>query len=334
MPIVFVHGVASRLEGGHDKVWGNIGTNLKNHVAPEIASNNVEVSIEEAYWGGDGVPSIKLSIPDNERVKKIFEIKKSWILRKIEAREFDKLFSSEGWRRLIDVVGYFFTRLIDSHRGPLNANVTLFLGDIFTYLDKRGTPEEPGEITKTLLYALSKAHKHQQQKNNQEKLIVISHSMGGQLVYDVVSYFLPQMSNLPENTQFTTKEGESFTIKDIKDIRIDFWCAAASQVGLFEEMKLFPANSKKPASPKIAFPDDKYLNIWWNLWDDNDYLSFTAEPFFEEVFDDLYDSGKPASKAHTAHFEQEDFYNELASVLKEVKEEKWNRPKFLKKVKG
>ncbi|MCC5667803.1 hypothetical protein LC653_28975 [Nostoc sp. CHAB 5784] len=333
MPIVFVHGVASRLEGGHDKVWATIKEKLKERVAPEIASIHDQVWIEEAYWGDDGVPSIKLSIPDNKQVEKIFEIKKSWILRKIIAREFDEDFLPDTFGRLKDVVGYFLTRVVDSRRESLNAQATLFLGDIFTYLDKRGTPEEPGEITKNLLNALSKAHKNQQEGNNQQKLIVISHSMGGQLVYDVVSYFLPKMSEMPENTEFKTSTGERFTIKDIKDIHIDFWCAAASQVGLFQEMKLFRANSNNPAKTKIPFPD-KYLNIWWNLWDDNDYLSFTAEPFFEEVFDDLYDSGKSVSKAHTAHFEQTDFYKDLVFVLKQVKKEKWNRKNFLKKIKG
>jgi hypothetical protein len=334
MPIVFVHGVASRREVGHDEVWKNIREKLEKHVAPAIAGNRAdEVSIEEAYWGDDGVPNIQLSISDNKRVKEIFEIKKSWILRKIIAREiFDEDFLPTVLTRLQDVVGYFFTRAIDQRRESVNADVTLFLGDVFTYLDKRGTPEDPGEITKTLLNALSKAHKNQQQGNNQEKLIVISHSMGGQLVYDVVTYFLPKMSNLPENTEFKTKNGESFTIKDIKDIRIDFWCAAASQVGLFEEMKLFRANSDNSPGTLIPFPD-KYLNIWWNLWDDNDYLSFIAEPFFEEVFDDLYDSGKSFAKAHTAHFEQTDFYKDLVFVIEEAGKAKWDRIKFLEKVK-
>lgn len=328
MPIVFVHGVATRREGDHDEVWKIIEQQLKKRVAAKIASVPEKIWIEEAYWGDDGVPSIKLSVPDNKRVKKIFESKKSWIFRKIIAREFHENFLSDTWERLKDLAGYFLTRIIDSRRESLNAQVTLFLGDIFTYLDKRGTPEDPGEITKNLLNALSKAHKNQQKGNNQEKLIVISHSMGGQLVYDVVSYFLPKMSEMPENTEFQTSRGERFTIKDIKDIRIDFWCAAASQVGLFQEMKLFRANSDTP----IPFPD-KHLNFWWNLWDDNDYLSFTAEPFFEDVFDDLYDSGKSFGKAHTAHFEQADFYKDLAFVLKRLNEENWDRKKFLNKIK-
>ena len=32
---------------------------------------------------------------------------------------------------------------------------------------------------------------------------------------------------------------------EFKDIKIDFWCSTASQVGFFEELKLFLASDKK-----------------------------------------------------------------------------------------
>jgi len=225
--------------------------------------------------------------------------------------------------------------------------VTLFLGDIFFYLAKRGTADNPGKISDQLLNSLKKAHKNKIEKG--EKLIVFSHSMGGQLVYDMVSYFLPQMSQLPQYAKHS-----------YKDIYIDFWCAAASQVGLFKEMKVFkqdddgqPASSNQEfleldlgvevlereaargdterSTEKVEFPSD-HLNIWWNLWDDSDYLSFTAEPSIKEVFDDLYDSGKSPVRSHINHFDDPDFYKEFALLIREAQEVEWERQMFLDKV--
>jgi len=190
-----------------------------------------------------------------------------------------------------------------------------------------------------LLEKLIEAHKIKVETG--EPLIVFSHSMGGQLVYDMVSYYLPKMSQVPGH------EG-------LKDISIDFWCAAASQVGLFKEMEVFKqdddgssATSKQefleldlgvrawkgkiePIVP-IDFPSE-HLNIWWNLWDDSDYLSFTVEPFVKEVFDDLYDSGKSPTLSHTSHFDDPDFYKEFALLIQEAKNLNWDRQKFLQEV--
>ncbi|MEM8861445.1 MAG: hypothetical protein AAGD96_24240, partial [Chloroflexota bacterium] len=105
--------------------------------------------------------------------------------------------------------------------------------------------------------------------------------------------------------------------------------AAASQVGLFKEMKVFKedVNSSQISIP-VPFPS-KHLGIWWNLWDCNDFLSFTVEPFVEEVFDDMYDSGNPATTAHTAHFNDPDFYQELALYISKAKDSQWNRKQFI-----
>lgn len=322
MPIVFVHGVASRLEGGHAQVWQTIKKNLRENIAPKISKDSQNVLIEEAYWGDFGVPEAKHSLPDDERIKKLYQTQKSWIVRRIRSGDIQKDFLPEALKRLVDLGGHFFTRLIEPARKPLNKQVTLFLGDVFTYLAMRGTPENPGDITKQLLGTLKRAHDNKTEKEEYEPLVVISHSMGGQLVYDAVTYYLPEMSKIPEYESY-------------KDIRIDFWCATASQVGLFKEMKLFQADITNPfqSAEKPLFPD-KHLNLWWNLWDANDYLSFTTGSLFDEVIDDLYDSGRSFFKAHTSHFEQPDFYKQLALMLKEAKKAEWKREQFIKNFKS
>jgi hypothetical protein len=356
MPIIFVHGVASRTYKNHEKTWEEIEKNLKKYVAPVLLtpSDADSINILDAFWGELSVPlkqGERLSMPDDKRVLNLIKQKRSWIERKIE--EFRKLPNSEkakflqklvpeARKKLIDLPGYLLGRLADPLRKPLNEGVTLFIGDVFFYLAKRGTAEKPGEITKQLLNKLIEAHKIK--KKTGEPLIVFSHSMGGQLVYDMVSYYLPKMSQMPEYEEY-------------KDICIDFWCAAASQVGLFKEMQVFKEDDdgsstenkqefleldlgrrfwddrdyyEKPIN-KVNFPS-KHLKIWWNLWDDSDYLSFTVEPFVKEVFDDLYDSGKSPAHSHTSHFDDPDFYRELALLIQEAKDVGWDRPMFLEKV--
>jgi hypothetical protein len=355
MPIIFVHGVSSRKYNNHEKTWKEIEENLKEHVAPALfqLGGTETTSIKNVFWGELSVPlykGMRKSIPDEARVIKLIEQKRSWIARKIEQLKHtpnpDKIdfllgLIPESRKKLIDLPGYLFGRLVDPLRKPLNEDVTLFLGDVFFYLARRGTAENPGEITKQLLKNLIDAHDFKMRTG--EPLIVLSHSMGGQLVYDMVSYYLPEMSKIPGNEK-------------LKDICIDFWGAAASQVGLFKEMKVFKqdddgssSQSKqefleldlgvgawedeiKPIKP-IDFPS-KHLKIWWNLWDDSDYLSFTVDPFVKEVFDDLYDSGKSPALSHTSHFDDPDFYKEFALLIKEAKDVNWDRSLFLKEVLG
>jgi hypothetical protein len=350
MPIIFVHGVSSRKYNNHEETWEEIERNLRQYVAPSLVnSNETELTwIEESFWGELSAPlkkGMRVSIPDDARVMRLIKQKRSWIARKIE--QFKHVPDSnrgyylrelipEAGKKLIDLPGYLFGRIVDPLRKPLNENVTLFLGDIFFYLARRGTAENPGEITKQLLDKLKEAHKKKLETG--EPLIVFSHSMGGQLVYDMVSYYLPKMSQVPGQDE-------------LKDISIDFWCAAASQVGLFKEMKVFKQDDDGSSATshqkfleldlgvgawedKIESTDfpSNHLKIWWNLWDDSDYLSFTVEPFVKEVFDDLYDSGKSPALSHTNHFDDPDFYKEFALLIQEAKNVNWDRQKFLQEV--
>ncbi|AFZ07067.1 hypothetical protein Osc7112_2653 [Oscillatoria nigro-viridis PCC 7112] len=361
MPIIFVHGVSSRMDTKYEKAWEKTRANLRKYIAPVISASGDpdDVLIDNAFWGDLSVQLRQgrtSSLPDDKRVQAILKRKKGWIDRKIV--EFQKIPDSDKAEYLLDLIpevgkklhdlpGYFFGRFVDPLRKPLNESVTLFLGDVFFYLAKRGTADHPGKISYQLLNTLEKAHKDKIAKG--EKLIVFSHSMGGQIVYDIVSYFLPQMSQLP---QYTTHK--------YKDIYIDFWCAAASQVGLFKEMKVFKqdddgqsASSNQEfleldlgvevleleatkvgaehSSEKVEFPSD-HLNILWNLWDDSDYLSFTAEPLIKEVLDDLYDSGKSPVSSHTNHFDDPEFYKEFALLIREAQEVEWCRQMFLDKL--
>jgi hypothetical protein len=114
----------------------------------------------------------------------------------------------EALSRSADASGALATRVLAEVRRPLNAFVTLFSGDVINYIGTRGTPEAPGEIPRRVLGKLAEARATPEAQVG-EPLVVLSHSMGGQIVYDLVTYFLPKMP---------AYDG----------LRIDFWCATAS----------------------------------------------------------------------------------------------------------
>jgi hypothetical protein len=130
--------------------------------------------------------------------------------------------------------------------------------------------------------------------------------MGGQIVYDSVTDFLP---NGPD-----------------KNLRVDYWCATASQVGLFEELKLFRASSSSYlAGTPVPFPDRRYLGGWWNVWDHNDFLSFTVKGIVSGVDDESFDSGKGLTSAHSGYLVRPSFYRRLADKLARARNGGWGR---------
>ena len=212
---------------------------------------------------------------------------------------------SETLHRGKHVTGFTVTRVAAEFRRYFNDMLLLFLGDVFTYLTYRGTPANPGPIPQRMLKQLEYALNHKTHPD--EPLIVLTHSMGGQIVYDLVTQFLPQH----QPAKF-----------------IDFWCATASQVGLFEEMALFlhnvaPTSGTNPflapvntgsAGTAVGFPP--HVGHWWNVWDHNDFLSFTANGIIEGVDDGPFNSWVSARLAHSAYLTQREFWLTFQAKLK------------------
>jgi hypothetical protein len=204
--------------------------------------------------------------------------------------------------------GFVLSRTIVELRGPINDFVTTFLGDVFVYL-RQESGDAPGPITAKLMAELELAAEEQRARGG-EPIVVLSHSMGGQIVYNAITYYLPQPA--------------------YAGIRVDFWCAAASQVGLFEELKLFHCSSKTmgidQTTREVPFPDRKHLGMWWNVWDYNDFLSYTARTIFNGLIDETYNGGASLLSAHGAYLKRPSFYRRFAERLRDAKAQNWRRP--------
>ena len=182
------------------------------------------------------------------------------------------------------LIGYpiaMFQKLLRRQFTPLVAQL---MGDVMTYLGHRGERETPSAILQEVRAALKPVP--------DEPLIVLTHSMGGNIFYDLISYYSPETS-------------------------VDAWVSVAGQVGLFEELKLFKASDPAVRFPnRVAKPSN--LGCWLNVYDPVDALGFAAAPIFDGVEDMPYQAGLGLA-AHEIHsyFAAPRFYEALAPKLAE-----------------
>ena len=165
-----------------------------------------------------------------------------------------------------------------------------FLGDVFQYLDKRGDKGAPGPIIKKVLGEFMSAR--DARTSDDPKLIVLGHSLGGVISYDILTYFDPS-------------------------IQVDVLITVGSQVALFEEMALYRASRPdflpNPASDRVPRPAN--VRQWLNVLDPNDVFSFRAEGVFEGVKDFQYETGYGPMSAHSGYFRRPSFYERLGERL-------------------
>lgn len=204
----------------------------------------------------------------------------------------------EAMSRAVSIPGVAASAVAGEFRKGLNEFVSIFLGDVFAYLNERFDRDKasPGEIQRRFLDKLDEAQRSRAQRGD-EPIVVLSHSMGGQIVYDAITYFVPRDRRFDK-------------------LRIDLWCATASQVGFFEEQKLFIESKDvyKPGNP-VPFPSG-HLTAWWNVWDYNDFISFTAKDIVAGVDDGPYNSGMSLIGAHSGYLQRPSFYRKLADKVR------------------
>jgi len=139
-------------------------------------------------------------------------------------------------------------------RGLMAHQMPLLVGDVTAYLARRA----PGPIVRAVLSDLEKA------AAAAGPLVVVAHSMGGTIVHDILTYFRP-------------------------DLEVHALITIGSQVGLFEELKLFAASrSDIPGAGGHRVPMPNGVERWINVVDPADPLAFQTEAVFDGPSDYSY----------------------------------------------
>jgi peptidyl-tRNA hydrolase len=186
-------------------------------------------------------------------------------------------------------------------RNELTPQIAIFIGDVFIYL-KEQSPRD--QIRAAVIDAIEAAALAA--KASGEKLILCGHSMGGVILYDLLSdqaviKDLTKRLRLPAGSQF----------------QADLFISVGSQVALFEELKLYTLRdmSKSKATGKKS-PRPIGAKLWWNVYNRLDVLSFLAEPVFEDVEDFEASTTAGVKDAHGAYFTNMVFYQRLNTRMK------------------
>jgi hypothetical protein len=195
---------------------------------------------------------------------------------------------SEGLIRVRGAAGRLIGRgATNLLRSKLHENAALFLGDVMTYVNERGeTAADAGPIATKVIADIDAAVSDAPDT----PLMIVAHSMGGNIAYDVLSHFRP-------------------------DLECDLFLTVGSQVGLFEELCLL-AKAKQEHCPDLAkVPALPNVKRWINVFDYNDVLGFAGKKIFDGIEDFSYSTGKGVVKAHSSYFLTPSFYRRLAGRL-------------------
>lgn len=171
-------------------------------------------------------------------------------------------------------------------RPAVNEKITYFVGDVFCYLRSREKNGKDCPIVKTIGDAIQNASSL---RSPADPLIIIGHSMGGNISYDLLTNFM-------------------------SDVKCDLFLTVGSQVALFEELKLFTKSD-----PAIKFPKQigRPANVtrWINVFDLADVFSYQGKAVFGGIEDYEYSSGETVLTAHGAYLLQPNFYKRLKARI-------------------
>ncbi|MDW9547915.1 hypothetical protein [Sinorhizobium meliloti] len=168
----------------------------------------------------------------------------------------------------------------------LNPSVARFLGDVFLYLKE-------GKIREEIRTTVGDAIRTAWENRNGGKVIVIGHSLGGVILYDMLSDL--KSADLPE------------------DLKVDALITVGSQPGLFQELGLFASTASLPAKTAARGPDA--ASLWFNVFDPIDVFGFSAKPMFARAEDYSFNTITGLASAHSAYFTRPQFYARLRRRL-------------------
>ena len=136
-------------------------------------------------------------------------------------------------------------------------------------------------------------------RSSTDPLIVIGHSLGGVVLYDLLS----DPATLANIAQRLGSE-----------LIVDTWVTVGAQPALFADMGLY-ANVSKAANGR--FPRPVPVRRWLNVYDYTDVLSFSCKPLFNDVTDYEFDNVTGLFSAHSTYFQRPSFYSRLRNRLKQ-----------------
>lgn len=180
--------------------------------------------------------------------------------------------------------GAVINPIVKKARPGAHKRVSLFLGDVFAYLNNR---DAHAPIVKEVAGALDKADKAR--RSALDPLIIVAHSMGGIIAYDILTRLRAELV-------------------------CDVFVTVGSQVGVFAELGLFPTipidRKVSPADrPRVTRP--KNIRRWINVFDPADVLGYSAARIFTGVEDYAFSSQVTSLTAHSMYFERPHFYERL-----------------------
>lgn len=178
-------------------------------------------------------------------------------------------------------------------RRKVHMGAALFIGDIFQYLTNRGQKDEPGPIVQKILHDFREARALV--SVDDPKLVIVGHSLGGVISYDILTHFDPT-------------------------IQVDDFVTVGSQVALFEEMTLYKeSRTGIPKSPPIdRLESPKNIRRWLNIFDLNDIFGFRVEGVFSGPRDFAFETKMGLMDAHGGYFHRPDFYYRLGERLAQL----------------
>jgi hypothetical protein len=197
-------------------------------------------------------------------------------------RDFAQRNLIEWPRYAVSRVGLYFLRPWMNDFGARS------IGDSLVYVHSRGTAAAPGPIIQRVLQDLRAAAAA---RTDADPLIVIGHSLGGVISFDIFSHFAT-------------------------DLKCDLLVTVGSQVGFLQELGLLA--NPRPTAPSARTDKPKFVRRWINVFDPLDVLAFAAEPVFTGVKDLSFSNETGALSAHTSYMYSPRFHRRLGRRMKEA----------------
>lgn len=174
-------------------------------------------------------------------------------------------------------------------RRIFHAQMSAFIGDSFFYFGSRGERFDPGPVPSICIQAIETAASVR--THDDPDLIVVAHSMGSNIICDILSYFSPSLE-------------------------IDIVLTVGAQFPLFADLDMFPGFS---ADERPIPKPDAALN-WINFYDPNDFLGYAASGVFEDIIDVPFSSGRFGVTTHADYFKFVSFFELMGRTVCEVLE--------------